>query len=149
MEARARGSRPAETWSLLGHIPMLLMDRPPENALLVGLGSGITLGAMESYPVRKVDVVELEPAVVEAAAFFAESNNHALTDPRTNLHISDGRNFVFTTEETYDVIISAVSDPWITGVSNLFTQEYFTELKEKLIRRRHGCALVSELQDQA
>lgn len=132
MEARARGARPAETWSLLGHIPMLLMERPPENALLVGLGSGITLGAMESYPVRSVDVVELEPAVAEAAAFFSESNNHALEDPRTKLHITDGRNFVFTTEETYDVIISAVSDPWITGVSNLFTQEYFTELKEKL-----------------
>ncbi len=132
MEARARGARPAETWSLLGHIPMLLMERPPENALLVGLGSGITLGAMESYPVRSVDVVELEPAVAEAAAFFVESNNHALTDPRTKLHITDGRNFVFTTEDTYDVIISAVSDPWITGVSNLFTLEYFTELKEKL-----------------
>jgi spermidine synthase len=131
-EARAYGEKPAETWSLLGHVPVLLHNTPPEKALLVGLGSGITLGSMLSYPIPYIDVVELEPAVVEAAKFFKESNNNALNDPRAHIHITDGRNFVFTTEKNYDLIVSAVSDPWISGVSNLFTREYFEKMKEKL-----------------
>ena len=131
-EARAEGKRPAETWSLLGHVPVLLHNTPPKNALLVGLGSGITLGSMLSYPIPSIDVVELERAVVDAAGYFKESNNNALNDPRAHIHIADGRNFVFTSEKKYDLIISAVSDPWISGVSNLFTQEYFEKLKERL-----------------
>ncbi|MEE8575390.1 MAG: fused MFS/spermidine synthase [Thermodesulfobacteriota bacterium] len=135
MEARARGAKPAETWSLLGHIPMLMYDGKrggAKDALLVGLGSGITLGAMTEYPLTDIDVIELEPAVKEAAGFFKASNNNSLEDPRVDLYITDGRNFVFTAEKKYDVIVSAVSDPWITGVSNLFTQEYFSKTKEIL-----------------
>ncbi len=131
-EARARGPRPAEAWSLLGHIPVLMMKEPPQNALLVGLGSGITLGALTRYPFKSIDAVELEPAVVVAASYFYESNNDALEDKRVKLHLADGRNFLFTTKKKYDVIVSAVSDPWISGVSNLFTYEYFTRMSEQL-----------------
>jgi spermidine synthase len=130
-EARSVDSKPGKAWSLLGHMPMLL-SKEANNALLVGLGSGITLGAMEQYPLKEIDVVEIEPAVVEAAGYFSEANNNALDDPRVKLHIRDGRNFLLTTQNRYDVIVSAVSDPWITGVSNLFTREYFEELSNKL-----------------
>ncbi|MFQ5427793.1 MAG: fused MFS/spermidine synthase [Thermodesulfobacteriota bacterium] len=119
-------------WAALGHVPMLLHSGPAEDALLVGLGAGITLGAMEYYPMKSVDVVEIEPAVAEAAGFFSRSNNNALADPRVRMHIADGRSFLFSTEKKYDVIISAVSDPWITGVANLFTYEYFSGLRDKL-----------------
>ncbi len=119
-------------WATLGHIPMLLHSGAPKDSLLVGLGAGITLGAMEYYPMEAVDVVEIEPAVVEAARFFSLSNNNALKDPRVRLHIADGRSFLFSTTKKYDVIISAVSDPWITGVANLFTFEYFSALRDKL-----------------
>ena len=132
MEAQAVGGRPTEAWALLGHLPMLLHRGEPGEALLVGLGSGITLGAMEHYPLKEIDVVEIEPAVVEAARFFRASNNDAIDDPRVRLHITDGRSFLFAASKKYDVIVSAVSDPWITGVSNLFTYEYFTELRNKL-----------------
>ncbi|MBI5642663.1 MAG: fused MFS/spermidine synthase [Deltaproteobacteria bacterium] len=131
-EARSISGRPSEAWSLLGHVPMLLHSGRPSEALVVGLGSGITLGAMELYPLDHFDVVELEPAVVEAARFFAESNNDALDDPRVKLHVTDGRSFLSNGKKKYDVIVSGVSDPWITGVSNLFTYEYFDELKRKL-----------------
>ncbi len=119
-------------WAALGHVPMLLHRGGADSALLVGLGAGITLGAMEYYPMKTVDVVEIEPAVVEAAGFFSKSNNNALSDPRVRMHIADGRSFLFSSKKKYDVIISAVSDPWITGVANLFTYEYFSALKEKL-----------------
>ncbi len=131
-EAVSVSGKPSEAWSILGHIPFLLHRGSPEEALLVGLGSGITLGAMELYPLKSVDVVELEPAVVEAARFFREANNNALDDPRVSMHITDGRSFLFTGRKKYDIIISGVSDPWISGVSNLFTYEYFSELEKKL-----------------
>lgn len=131
-EARSTGGKPSEAWSILGHVPLLLHKGEPENALLVGLGSGITLGAMEHYPLKSIDVIELEPAVIEAARFFHESNENALDDPRAALHVTDGRNFLSSSRQKYDVIVSGVSDPWITGVSNLFTYEYFSELKDKL-----------------
>jgi len=131
-EARSVAGRPSEAWSLLGHVPILLHPGEPRNALVVGLGSGITLGAMALYPLEAFDVVELEPAVVEAARFFSEANNNALDDARVSLHVTDGRSFLALSDKKYDVIVSGVSDPWITGVSNLFTYEYFKELDAKL-----------------
>ena len=136
-EARAEGDKPAEAWSILGHIPLLLHDwkggaDPVGDTLIVGLGSGITLGAMTQYPIGDIDVIELEESVIAAAGFFHKSNNNALEDERVNMHVTDGRSFLFTGEKRYDVIVSAVSDPWITGVSNLFTLEYFRGLEEKL-----------------
>lgn len=130
-EARAIGLRPGEVWSALGHIPTLLHEKP-ENALLIGLGSGITLGSMIKHPLKTIDVVELEPAVIEAANFFSHVTNNALQDKRVTLNITDGRNYLQTTTKKYDIIISAVSDPWITGVSNLFTIEYFKMLDDRL-----------------
>ncbi len=131
-EASSTDGKPGEAWSLLGHIPLLLHPGEPDRALLVGLGSGVTLGAMERYKLKSIDVVEIETAVVDAAGYFSEANFGALDDPRVKLHVTDGRNFVFAADEGYDVIVSAVSDPWISGVSNLFTYEYFDELKNKL-----------------
>jgi spermidine synthase len=131
-EARSESGRPSWSWSILGHIPMMLHNSQPKEALLVGLGSGITLGAMEYYPINGIDVVELESGVVDAARFFSESNNNALDDPRVRLHLTDGRSFLSTASKKYDIIISGVSDPWISGVSNLFTYDYFEELKNRL-----------------
>ena len=80
-----------------------------------------------------LDVVELEPAIVEAASYFEEYNNHVLDDPRLTLFGNDGRNHVLLAEpHTYDVIVSEPSNPWITGVSNLFTQEFFEMGKSRL-----------------
>jgi len=131
-EARSEYGRPSWSWSILGHIPMMLHNGEPKDTLLIGLGSGITLGAMEYYPLNNIDVVELEPGVVDAARFFYKSNNNALDDPRVRLHLTDGRSFLSTASIKYDVIVSGVSDPWISGVSNLFTYDYFVELKSRL-----------------
>jgi len=121
----------ADTELLLGHLPMLLHSNP-RRVLLVGLGSGITLGAVEQYPIENVDAVEIEAAVIEAAEFFSEANNDALSDPRLNMVVDDARHFVLTTRNTYDVITAEPSNPWISGVSNLFTKEQYQAYKERL-----------------
>lgn len=116
---------------LIGHIPMMLSPHP-KDVLVIGLGSGITLGAITTYPAKTIDMVEIEPAVVSAASFFKESNNDALSDPRVNMIINDGRNYLQRTSKKYDVISSEPSNIWISGMSNLFTLEYFELAKKRL-----------------
>ena len=117
-----------ENQVLLGQLPLLLHPNPKE-VLIVGLGSGITLGSMLSYPVTQVDAVEIEKEVVTAARLFKNYNNNALEDKRTNIIIADGRNFLAATKQKYDVISSEPSNPWLSGSSKLFTKEYFKLLK--------------------
>jgi spermidine synthase len=131
-EARSENGKPPKSWAILGHLPAMLHEGEPKDALVIGLGSGVTLGMMGHYPYDSFDVVELEHAVVDAARYFAKANHKALDDPRVRLHVTDGRSYLASVTKKYDVIVSGVSDPWISGVSNLFTYDYFMELKSKL-----------------
>lgn len=121
-EASTAGDMPTQI--LIGALPLLVRQQT-DNVLLIGLGSGVTLGSVEQFPVRQVTCVELEPAVVEATRHFEDVNNRPLEDPRLRLVSNDGRNFIYTTDEKFDVIVSEPSNPWLTGVANLFTLEYF------------------------
>jgi spermidine synthase len=128
-EASTAGDMPTQI--LIGSLP-LLVRRTSANVLVVGLGSGITLGSVLQFPIAGVTCVELEPAVVEASRHFDDVNNRPLEDPRVNLVANDGRNFIFTTTQQFDVIISEPSNPWLTGVANLFTLEYFNQGADRL-----------------
>jgi spermidine synthase len=119
------------TQKLVAHLPLLLHDAP-KRVGIVGLGSGVTLGAALSHPVERADVLEISPEVVEASHFFLEENKHALADPRTNLIVGDGRSHLVLTGEPYDVIISEPSNPWIAGVAALFTREFFETARDRL-----------------
>lgn len=114
------------TQDLVSLLPFLYAPAR-EDVLVIGLASGITAGAVTLVDgVRRLDVVEIEPAIVEAAALFREHNQGVLDDPRVQLVLDDGRNHVLRTPPaTYDVIVSEPSNPWLTGVSNLFTREFF------------------------
>jgi spermidine synthase len=129
-DASARGGDVA-TQLMLGHLPLLL-HQGAKDVLVIGLGSGMTLGAVERYPVKGVDVVEIEAAVVEASKYFREFTGDALNDPRVNLIVADGRNHLALTNRQYDVIISEPSNPWISGMANLFTREFFDLAKGRL-----------------
>jgi len=121
-EASTTGDMPTQI--LIGALPLLVRDKT-DDVLLVGLGSGVTLGSIEQFPIKRVTCVELEPAIIEASRHFEDVNNKPLDDPRLRLISNDGRNFVYTTDEKFDVIVSEPSNPWLTGVANLFTLEYF------------------------
>jgi len=111
---------------------------------VIGLGTGVTAGAVARHGIRRLDVVEIEPAVVEAAGqFFGEANGHVLLDPRTRTLIADGRNFLFTTPDRYDVIISEPSNPWISGLAALFSEEFFRLTRTRL---RPGGVMVQWIQ---
>ena len=111
----------------------MLFHPQAESALVIGLGSGMTLGAVEQYPVKSIDVVELEKRVVEANEFFRPFNHQALDDPRVRLLVTDGRQHLTYTDRRYDVIISEPSNPWVSGMSSLFTREFFEQAKARLL----------------
>ncbi|TXD39231.1 hypothetical protein FRC98_02185 [Lujinxingia vulgaris] len=103
-----------------------------EEAAMVGFGSGVTAGASLQWPLKRLEVVEIEATMVEASRFFDHVNHRPLEDPRHVLIESDGRNYLEYTPRTYDVIVSEPSNPWIAGVSALFTVEYFERVRQKL-----------------
>lgn len=120
------------TQFMLGQLAILAHPNP-RNVLIVGLGSGITAGAISMHDsVEHIDIVEISPEVVEASAYFSEHNRRILEDPRVNLVVADARNYLLASDRTYDVIITQPSNPWISGVANLFTRDFFELLKARL-----------------
>ena len=119
------------TQLMLGHLPLLFHPNP-KSVAIIGLGSGVTAAAVARYGVERIDVIEIEPAVVRASRFFEKVNRNVLKDPRLSVIIADGRNLLLGSSEGYDAIISEPSNPWISGVASLFTQEFFALAKRRL-----------------
>jgi spermidine synthase len=119
------------THTVLGSLPLMLHPAP-ENALLIGLGSGVTLGAMERFPLKEIETVELSAEVVEASRYFSDYNFNALEDERLNLIIDDARSYLSYTDKLYDVIVSQPSVPWMSGASNLYTTEFYETVRDSL-----------------
>jgi spermidine synthase len=119
------------TQLLLGHLGALA--HPPRRVLLIGFGSGMTASALVGYPeLERLDIVEIEPAVVGAAPLLTQLNRDVLRDPRVHVTFDDARNFLFTTRDRYDLIISEPSNPWIAGVATLFTREFYRAVQARL-----------------
>lgn len=115
------------TQLLLGHLPMLLHSNAT-SALIIGLGSGVTSGAIAQHPtLQHLDTVEISPGVVEAARRFADWNHQVLDDPRMRLFTEDARSFLRRPHNHYNIIVSEPSNPWITGVAGLFTREFYSD----------------------
>lgn len=120
-----------ETQVLLAHLPLLFHERP-QDVLVIGLASGITIGSVATHPVRRIGVIEVERAMLDAARLFTEANGGVLADPRVRVRINDARNELRFDPGAYDVIISEPSNPWMTVASNLFTEEFFRLARTRL-----------------
>jgi spermidine synthase len=119
------------TQVMLGQLGLLTSPRPG-SALIVGFATGVTAGSVLQSPIESVDCVEIEPAAVASSHFFEHVNNRPLDDPRLHLIIDDARTYLRVNPGTYDLIISEPSHPWVPGVANLFTREFFTLGRERL-----------------
>jgi spermidine synthase/tetratricopeptide (TPR) repeat protein len=134
------------TQILVAALPLLMHPRDPEglDVSVVGFGSGVTVGAALQFPLRSLEVVELEAATVEASRHFASVNHLRYTsrrfpyvsEPRLQVIHDDGRNHLAFTRRLYDVIVSEPSNPWLTGVADLFTLDHFRVAKRRL--KPHG-----------
>jgi predicted membrane-bound spermidine synthase len=120
------------TQLMLGHTPMLLRPNS-QSALVIGLGSGITCGAIAAHPsIRRLDAAEISPDVAQAARLFASENRRVLNDPRFHLFVEDAKSFLQTTPQTYDLIVSEPSNPWMAGVAGVFSREFYESCRSRL-----------------
>lgn len=118
---------------LLAHLPLLLAP-DPESVLVIGLGSGITAGAMTAWEeVERIDAVEIVPGVVEGALYFGKHNRRVLKQPRVEVVVADGINYLMTSERRYDVISSdAKLNPGYTGNAVFLSSDYYRLCLEQL-----------------
>jgi spermidine synthase len=112
------------TQMLLGYLPFLYA-KDHANALVIGLGTGITSACALDLPITSVESIEISPEVVEAASYFTALNKSVFSDPRSTIRVLDGRTWLASMPKTYDLIVSEPSNPWQTGNANLFTADFF------------------------
>jgi spermidine synthase len=110
---------------MLGHVPALVHPRP-RSVLIVGVGAGVTAGALSIHPeVERIVVCEIERVVPESARrYFGKENHHVFDDPRVELVFDDARHFLQTTAEKFDIIASDPIHPWVRGAATLYSLEY-------------------------
>ncbi len=103
----------------------LLFDRVPRNVLLMCFGSGITCGMLGVGPAEHIDAVEISEDVVEVSPFFADDNLRVHENPKVRFIIDDGRNYLLTTSQNYDLITFEPMPLALAGVSTFYTKEYY------------------------
>lgn len=124
---------PDEITMVLAGVLPLALHPDPQRIAVIGWGSGLTTHTLLGSPVpREVDTIEIERAMVEGARLYGERVERAYTDPRSKIRIDDARTFFSVGDRKYDAIISEPSNPWVSGVASLFTQEFYAFLKRHL-----------------
>ncbi|HEY96469.1 MAG TPA: spermine synthase [Dehalococcoidia bacterium] len=114
------------------HLSMVQHKRP-ERILLIGGGLRGTLGEIIKHPVQRIDYIELDNVLTEAARpYISPVTLEALNDPRVYLVHTDGRLFVKSTKEKYDMIIVDVPDPATAVLNRYYTEEFFFEVEDSL-----------------
>ncbi len=120
------------TMILLGVIPMT-MHPQARTAASIGLGSGLTSSILLSNPaIQRVDTVEIEAGMIEAANNFRPRVERVYTDPRSRIYNEDAKTFFSTYDRKYDLIISEPSNPWVSGVAGLFSDEFYRMIGGRL-----------------
>ena len=106
----------------------------PRNALLISYGVGSTAKALaDTRELERIDVVDISRDILELGAIVhPDPRENPLRDPRVRVHVEDGRHFLQTSRERYDLITGEPPPPKSAGVVNLYTREYFALLRERL-----------------
>lgn len=114
------------------HFPALFVERY-DRALVIGLGTGATLGAIATYPFARIDVAEISPSIVEASRrFFTGPSRGSLDDPRVLLTLNDGRNVALVASEPYDLVTIELTSVWFAGASSLYSREFYELVRGRL-----------------
>ena len=111
-----------------------MLHGEPKHVCFVGLATGITTSAaLQNSMVEKIDVVELSSMVTRAAGTnFTDFNANIIQDPRAHIYVEDGRTFIASQRDQYDVIVSDLFLPWRPGVGRLYSAEHFQSTRNAL-----------------
>jgi spermidine synthase len=120
------------TMILLGTLP-LAFHPDAKRVANIGMGAGMTTHSLLGHEgIEKVDTIEIEPAIVKAATGYGEFVERAFEDPRSEIHIEDAKTFFSLHNSVYDIVIAEPSNPWVSGVSSLFSTEFYRTIKRHL-----------------
>lgn len=115
------------------HLALLLAPNARRVAW-VGSATGISAGAALGHPIESLHLVELVPAVADAARRrFAGANHHVYDDPRTTAVLDDGRNFLASTSGRFDLVVADLFVPWRAGTGSMYTREHFENVRAHLM----------------
>ena len=145
----ARGERGSDeiTMVLTAALPLALKPEA-KSAAVIGIGTGLTTHTLlQSLDIERVETVEIESAMAEASRGFMPRNSAAFADPRGAILIDDAKSFFSTRNRRYDLIISEPSNPWVSGVSSLFTREFYRRIRKPSQPRRPAGAMDPALRD--
>jgi len=121
-----------DTQVMLGLAPVVA--RPgAASAFVIGHGSGVTARVLAAVPgMARVQIVELEPAVLAMDRYFTHVNDSVLSRPNVRVTVDDARSALQLSDETFDVIVSEPSNPWVAGIATLYTPEFFRVVRSRL-----------------
>lgn len=120
------------TMALAGLMPSLLVPEA-RNAAVIGIGSGRTTHALLlNSHLQSVDTVEIEPGMVTGARLFGDFSRNTFVDPRSHIHIDDAKTYFARQHRLYDFIVAEPSNPWVSGVSSLFSREFYQQIRRHL-----------------
>ena len=130
VDGNAVGDAPTQV--MLGLVSAALHPAA-RNALVVGLGTGSSAGWLGRVPdMQRVDVVELEPAILTVAEACGPVNQQVMENPKVSVFIADGREFLLTTQDRYDLIVSEPSNPFRAGIASLYTREFYEAVRRRM-----------------
>lgn len=116
--------------------PLVALAHKPDarSAAVIGFGSGMSSSAVlaGAPDLQSLVTIEIEPAMVEGARLFLPANRRAYDDPRSTIVIEDARAYFARTGRRFDYILSEPSNPWVAGVSGLFTTEFYRQVRGQL-----------------
>lgn len=104
----------------------MVTTRQLTDALVVGLGTGVSAHVVRTMGFAHIDIAEISPGIVAAArTHFNHVNANVLEDPRVTLILEDGRNVLLTGSGAYDLISMEIASIWFAGSTNLYSQEFY------------------------
>ncbi|MDC0742118.1 fused MFS/spermidine synthase [Polyangium mundeleinium] len=142
------------------HFPSMFLRGTEKRVLVIGLGTGTTLGTIATYPWERIEVAEISPAIVDASRkYFSGPARNSLDDPRTVLSLEDGRNHLLVSPGGYDLVTMELTSVWFAGAASLYSREFYELVRARLadggilqqwvqlhhIRRRELAAIVRTL----
>jgi spermidine synthase len=114
------------------YLPMAL-NPEIRSALLISYGVGSTAKALtNSKQIDSIDIVDISKDILEMNSNVYADNELPVLDPRVTAHIEDGRFFLNTVKKKYDLITSEPPPPKMSGIVNLYSEEYFELILKRL-----------------
>jgi hypothetical protein len=116
-------------------LPMIALAYRPEarTAAVIGQGSGMTSQfLLDSERLERLVTIEIEPEMVRGSRTFYPANRLVFEDPRSTIVIDDAKSYFAAAHQRFDLVVSEPSNPWVSGVSGLFTAEFYQRVRSYL-----------------